>query len=216
MLPPGLALDNYGDFGFLAIALVETRRLRPAFLPASFGQDFFLCGYRLFTRLGVANSSLRGLYILRSDTDRQLMSSLGNAFTHYRYHVCRAQVEGAGNVIRWQISTPGREADLDVTMIAAGERVSLPESSPFPDWKIARRFAGPLPYTFDYERETGSIVSVKGTRGHWDPQPASVEVRSAGFLAHQRFENAPPLLANAFYVEDVAYHWERGRQVRLR
>ena len=50
MLAPGLALDTYGDFGFLAIALVETRDLRPAFLPAGFGLNFFLAGYRIFTR----------------------------------------------------------------------------------------------------------------------------------------------------------------------
>ena len=33
LLPPGLQLDTYGDYGFLAIALVETQKLRPAFLP---------------------------------------------------------------------------------------------------------------------------------------------------------------------------------------
>ncbi len=33
LLYPGLTLDTYGDYGFLAVAMVETRRLRPAFLP---------------------------------------------------------------------------------------------------------------------------------------------------------------------------------------
>ena len=29
LLPPGLALDTYGEYGFLAIAMVQTERLHP-------------------------------------------------------------------------------------------------------------------------------------------------------------------------------------------
>src|SRR6266480_1675453 len=50
LLPPGLFLDTYRGFGFLAIAVVQTEALRPVFLPALFGQDFFLSGYRIFAR----------------------------------------------------------------------------------------------------------------------------------------------------------------------
>jgi hypothetical protein len=31
LLPPGLVLDTYGEYGFLAIAMVQTERLRPSF-----------------------------------------------------------------------------------------------------------------------------------------------------------------------------------------
>lgn len=74
LLPPGLELDFYEDFGFVAIALVQTENLRPAFLPAAFGQNFFLSGYRIFTRYTTrAGRHLRGLRILRSDTNRRLI-----------------------------------------------------------------------------------------------------------------------------------------------
>ena len=33
LLPPGLQVDAYGDYGFVAIAMVQTRRLRPAQRP---------------------------------------------------------------------------------------------------------------------------------------------------------------------------------------
>ena len=73
LLPEGLALDTWQGRGFLAIALVQTEGLRPGFLPASMGRDFFLSGYRIFTRLknGPAGGAgaKRGLRILRSDTD---------------------------------------------------------------------------------------------------------------------------------------------------
>lgn len=47
-LAPTLELDTYRGIGFLAIAMVETRNLRPSFLPASCGMDFFLAGYMDF------------------------------------------------------------------------------------------------------------------------------------------------------------------------
>ena len=77
LLPSGLAVDTYGDYGFIAIAMVRTKPLHPAFLPSALGVDFFLTGYRLFTRFA-RKPSLRGLRILRSDTDRLLMTVGGN------------------------------------------------------------------------------------------------------------------------------------------
>lgn len=54
LLPRGLTLDTFGDFGFVAIAMVQTEKLRPTFLPEFLGQNFFLCGYRilLVSKLG--------------------------------------------------------------------------------------------------------------------------------------------------------------------
>ncbi len=48
--PPGLRIDEWNGLGFLAVAFVQTRRLRPTFLPSFLGQDFFLSGYRVFAR----------------------------------------------------------------------------------------------------------------------------------------------------------------------
>lgn len=50
LLPPGLVLDTYENYGFLAIAMVQTRNMRPRFAPSLTGRDFFLTGYRMFTR----------------------------------------------------------------------------------------------------------------------------------------------------------------------
>ena len=51
LLAPGLELDRVGDLGILAVALVQTRDLRPAGWPRALGLDFFLSGYRVFARL---------------------------------------------------------------------------------------------------------------------------------------------------------------------
>jgi hypothetical protein len=70
LLPKGLVLDLFRGHAFLAIALVQTENLRPSFLPAIMGQDFFLSGYRIFTRLDSAAQSKRGLRILRRQRHR--------------------------------------------------------------------------------------------------------------------------------------------------
>jgi hypothetical protein len=88
----------------------------------------------------------------------------------------------------------------------------LPAGSPFRTITDARRFAGPLPYTFDYER-SGRIVAVRATRASWDPQPVSVQVHELAFFTAPPFGAAKPRLANAFYVAGVDYRWERGERL---
>src|SRR3712207_2113829 len=92
LLPPGLVLDTHGEHAFAAVALVQTERLRPAGAPAWLGRDFFLAGYRIFVRLRGAES-LRGLYILRSETDRRTMALFGNLLTHYNYALADVGVQ---------------------------------------------------------------------------------------------------------------------------
>src|SRR5947207_1635079 len=115
LLPPGLALDVHGDFGFVAIAMVQTEALRPSFCPPFLGQDFFLNGYRIFARYQTrAGRTLRGLRILRSDTDRKLMAFFGNLLTHYNYRVAQVRWEERDSQFEIVIQTPNAEADLHV------------------------------------------------------------------------------------------------------
>ena len=100
--------------------------------------------------------------------------------------------------------------DLEVVADLKSRPAPLPTGSPFRTLDDARRFAGPLPYTFDYERQTHSIVMIRATRAQWEPQPIAVEVRKATFLQRRPFSEAGPILANAFHVENVPYRWERG------
>lgn len=213
LLPPGLKLDTYGDFGFLAIALVETRALRPAFLPESFGMNFLLAGYRIFTRYQTSSGrTLRGLRILRSDTDRRSMEVFGNLLTHYGYERSRCEVARSETTYAVKVSSPAGTADLNVEADLSEEAASPPPGSPFPDLREARKFAGPLPFTFDYERQTHSIIRVEGVRQEWKPRPVTVAVHRNTFLEQERFRGT--VLANAFYLENVPYAWKpRIREV---
>jgi len=216
LLPAGLTLDTYADVGSLAIAFVETRNLRPAFLPAAFGMNFFLSGYRIFTRYRTsAGRTLRGLRILRSDTNRRSMQVFGNLLTHYHYERSQICVQSTDRKYEVQVTTPNGGADLHVEADLSAQSVALPAGSPFADLSEARKFAGPLPFTFDYEHQTRSIIRVEGVRRQWNPRPVPVIVHQNTFLEREPFRGAGAVLANAFYLEDVPYAWRPGIRERL-
>jgi len=216
LLPPGLTLDQHKGFGFLAIAMVQTKALRPAFLPAWFGRDFFLAGYRLFARYRTrAGRTLRGLRILRSDTDNLLMAFFGNCLTHYNYRVAAVSLKEDCQSLQIGIRTVAAKSDLDVVADLTSCPAPLPVGSPFTDLREARRFAGPLPFTFDYETETHSIVIIEGERKHWKPRSIRVEVLKNTFFDQAPFNQAAPVLANAFHVGNINYRWKRGKREAL-
>ncbi len=205
-LPAPLVPDSFDDeWGFIAVALVQTRQLRPKGFPAWLGQDFFLLGYRAFVRYPTpAGKRLRGLYILRSETDKKRMSLLGNLFTHYRYHtvdIGQRLLPGGGRRIE------SRRGNFHVELAAPAGAVALPLQSPFASWAEARRFAGPLPFTFSVD--AAKVLIVEGVREHWQPQPVAVASYRVGFFEQLGFSQLR--LANAFAVRDIPYSWKKGR-----
>lgn len=210
LVPPELTLDTHEGSAFLAIALVQTEGLRPRGFPRALGRDFFLSGYRVFTRFERPRKQpLRGLRILRSDTDKRMMVGLGNVFTHYGYRLARVQNQRAGARLTIEVETPSREADLSVEADLT-EGVGLPEGSPFDSLEDARRFAGPLPYTFDIDAPTGNVLVVRGLRKAWDPRPVKIVRHASSFLERPELARHAPRLANAFFVENVPYAWKPG------
>jgi hypothetical protein len=216
LLPPGLTVDSYEGDGFLAIALVQTEALRPAGFPAWMGRDFFLSGYRIFSRYRRNDGkTLRGLRILRSYTDKRSMVWSGNLFTRYQYRRCAVSSRRDAQSLEYAITTLDGDADVAVRAHIGQAAVAPPAGSPFPDLKVARRFAGPLPFTFGYEPATRTMVIVQGVREHWEPMPVRVEGLRCAFLERPPFAAAPVRLANAFFIENIPYRWRRGEVERL-
>lgn len=218
-LPPGLEVDVFGEtgeIGFIAIALVQTRALRPAGMPRAFSQDFFLSGYRIFARFRTPSGrGLRGLRILRSDTDKRRMAVSGNLLTHYNYCVARVEFRAGPKRLSVGIQTPNAVADLEVVADLRDEASRLPPGSCFATEREARRFAGPLPYTFDYEPQTHSIIAIRGRRREWNPRLVTADVRRITFFSQPPFAAAQPRLVSAFHLADVPYRWDRGIRYAL-
>ncbi len=207
LIPECLTLDLLDDrWAFIAVAMVQTRGLRPAGFPRVFGSDFFLIGYRVFVRyIDSSGKPMRGLYILRSQTNKARMQFLGNIFTHYNYSTTDIEQDEEGGTI----SFTSEHSDFRARFIETDENASLPAGSPFASWKEARKYAGPLPFTFTYEPATSKVVIIEGVRKDWKPMPVSVTDDHFSFLTKLNFTRHR--LANAFTIRNVPYLWKRGR-----
>lgn len=206
-VPPGLALDSNQGLGFLALALVEARALRPAFLPRWAGVDFVLAGYRIFVRQ--RGCSRRGLRILESGANSWRMVVLGNLLTRYNYRKIEASFCQAGHRLGVEVRSADGRADLLVDADLRDPE-ALPPGSPFQDARQARRFAGPMPNTFSHEPESGNLLRIRGRRSQWRPRLVRVRVNQASFLERSPFNQSRPVLASAFHVRGIDYRWEKA------
>ena len=207
LIPECLQLDIFKDkYAFLAVAMVQTINLRPKGFPEFSGNDFFLIGFRVFVRYtNIAGKNLRGLYILKSETDKKKMELFGNIFTHYNYSTTDIEQSEKNNIKK--ISSFG--SDFKVKIDTSENEAALPLNSPFDDWKEARRFAGPLPFTFTYNSEAKEVLIIEGVRSDWKPMPVRVIDHHFSFLDSLHLKD--PVLANAFMVKNIPYYWKKGK-----
>ncbi len=208
LIPTCLELDTFNDqWAFIAVAMVQTKDLRPKGFPGFFGNDFFLIGYRVFVRyVNNAGKRLRGLYILKSETDKRKMEFLGNIFTHYQYTTTDINLTKQNGTI--EISSANSNFNV-VIENSARENIAFPAGSPFLNWKEARRFAGPLPFTFTYNFKTKQVLIIEGVRDNWIPKPVHVIHYNFSFLNEMNLQNIS--LANAFVIENISYSWKKGK-----
>jgi uncharacterized protein YqjF (DUF2071 family) len=208
LIPECLELDTFdGKWGFIAVAMVQTKSLRPKGFPRTLGNDFFLIGYRIFVRFAnKAGKNLRGLYILKSETDKKKIEFLGNKFTQYNYTTTDIHQKRQGETV--EISS--NKSDFNIRFNNSGEEnISLPVNSPFTDWKEARRFAGPLPFTFTYNPATKKVLIIEGVRENWKPAPVKIIDYRFAFIDRMKLDNIR--LANAFIIRNIPYYWKKGK-----
>ncbi|MEO0330428.1 MAG: DUF2071 domain-containing protein [Bacteroidota bacterium] len=208
LIPTSFSLDTHqNQWAFLAIALVETQHLRPKGFPQFLGHSFFLIGYRIFVRyINQRGKRLRGLYILKSETNRKIMEWLGNTFTHYGY----STTDIVQNDRETSVEITSSQSDFRVSVGWSTEDMVLPKDSPFNDWKEARKFAGPLPFTFTFFPNTREVLIIEGVREYWRPLP--VEVHDYHFSFLNTPELSSGVLASAFMVSNIPYYWKKGKR----
>lgn len=207
LIPECLELDTFQDkWAFIAVAMVQTRNLRPKGFPKFMGNDFFLIGYRIFVRYtNTAGKRLRGLYILKSETDKKKMEFLGNVFTHYNYTTTdiSEKISDRLKTIR------SRNSNFEIIIEQSEDEVNIPDGSPFTDWKDARKFAGPLPHTFTFNKENGTVLIIEGVRQNWKPEPIKIKSYSIDYINSLKLKNV--VLANAFEITNIPYYWKKGK-----
>jgi hypothetical protein len=133
------------------------------------------------------------------------MAFLGNVFTHYNYSTTDIDFSNSRSIITVQSD----KSDLDIKVNLENEDAVLPPSSPFHNWKEARRFAGPLPFTFTYNTATKKVLIIEGVRENWIPRPVEVMHSNVGFI--KQFGLKEIVLANAFLLQNIPYYWKKGK-----
>jgi uncharacterized protein YqjF (DUF2071 family) len=208
LIPECLEPDSFKDkWAFVAVAMVQTRNLRPKGFPEILGNDFFLAGYRVFVKYTTSQGKrLRGLYILKSQTDKKKMEFMGNIFTHYNYSTTDINYRTGNNITEITSHQSGLKIIADTT---GGTTIPLPTDSPFSDWKEARRFAGPLPFTFTFNREKSQVLIIEGVRENWNPEPVKIKEYQIDLL--KKLIPGKPVLANAFIIRKIPYYWKKGK-----
>jgi hypothetical protein len=208
LIPECLEPDTFEDkWAFIAVAMVQTKDLRPKNFPKFMGNDFFLIGYRVFVRFtNERGKHLRGLYILKSETDKKKMEFFGNIFTHHNYTTTDIYQKKENGLLEISSNKSGFHVKVEDS---ENENISLPEGSPFVDWKEARRFAGPLPFTFTYNPADKKVLIIEGVRENWKPTPVKVIDYHFSFIENFNFSSAQ--LANAFIIHNIPYWWKKGK-----
>lgn len=208
LIPPCLQLDTLNDeWAFIAVAMVQTKDLRPKGFPRILGNDFFLIGYRVFVRyVNTKGKNLRGLYILKSETNKKKMEFFGNIFTHYNYTTTDINNNSLNGITTISSDKSGFNIKIEDRK---NENIQLPTGSPFTDWKDARRFAGPLPFTFTYNAANNNILIIEGVREDWKPMPINVIDCNFSFIDNYKLTDVK--LANAFIIRNIPYYWKKGK-----
>jgi len=208
LIPECLELDTFQDkWAFIAVAMVQTKALRPKGFPKLLGNDFFLIGYRVFVRFkNGAEKILRGLYILKSETNKRKMEFFGNMFTHYHYTTTDIHRNQRNETT--EISSKKSDFKIEIEN-STDENISLPVNSPFASWKEARKFAGPLPFTFTYNSANKEVLIIEGVRQNWKPMPVKIVDYNFSFINDLKLQDVR--LANAFIIQNIPYYWKKGK-----
>lgn len=133
------------------------------------------------------------------------MEFLGNIFTHYNYSTTDISELNKNNFKVIKSIKSKFTLKIDTTE----KEINLPENSPFENWKEARRFAGPLPFTFTYNEEKREVLIIEGVRQNWKPKPIEIINYDFSFINKFNFQNS--VLANAFVIENIPYYWKKGK-----
>lgn len=213
-LPTHLEPDVHAGRAYVSIVVALMKDMRPAFVPAPLGITYSQVVYRAVVKCGAE----RGVTFLRSDADNSLMVAAGNALTFFRFNRAKISWNVSTDSARFSLGPAGpaqaARIDADYDLLTATDR--LPESSRFADLRTAQAFLTELYSAFGSKRADGRVEVVRIARTDWGSQViedrrANYEAMSSGAL----FSGSEACLDSIFYVEDLAYRWNRLTLERL-
>ena len=207
LIPSPLELDLHNGKALFAVAIVKTKKFRPAFLPSWLGMDFNLVGYRFLTTWQkTEDKKLRGLKIIMSQTNQKFMKFAGDKITQYNFNYNPIKITTKNEFVFIE----GNGIDIKLKMHDDTTNIELPNNSIFENWQCARKFAGPLLYTFDVNELKKQLTITEGTRNNWTPKPVEVLSFDIDFLKQAPIASLNLTLGAAFMVKDIPYNWKKA------
>jgi hypothetical protein len=192
-LPPGLAPRLVNGRAVVSTVHVRLAGMHPIFMPPPFRFGYRHIALRLLVDDGPLNGdgTARGIFFVRSFTDRPLLARAGSLLTHYRLSPARIRVEDGEVAVRQE----GRH-------IAWTRRASDEPGSPglFGSWEEARSVLCSLDRAYAVDPR-GRTWRTRILRPDWPIEPLGLAGFSTDFFATARFECA-------FQVrETIPYRW---------
>jgi hypothetical protein len=171
--------------------------------------NYWHVAYRLHARVRLEPGEvIEGLYFVRSDSDRLLVSTAGNWLTDFRFHIAGVDVVQNGKDIEGTI----RSRDAAARFRLREERPqSLVSGSPFASVQEAADFLKYKPFALSpAEGENVKVVRVKRNEAEWKSSMVTVEEGDWQFFAG--CEVTPEV---CYAVEPIDYEWRRAETRRI-
>lgn len=132
------------------------------------------------------------------------MKWAGNLFTKYNYSFTDIVMKSEGG----ELKVLSNKTGIDIHISHHDTNTLLPEGTCFSNWQEARRFAGPLPFTFTWNERQNKMLIIEGVRNNWKPE--AVSVIKAQVRLTPALDNMDGILASAFLVSNIPYYWKKG------
>jgi hypothetical protein len=207
LLPYPLIHEEHGGKALMAAAFVKSKKFRPAFLPAFMGTSFNLVGYRHMASYQRSDGKkIRGLKIIQSGTNRKFMQLGGNELTQYKFNYNPIVIENNNG----NISMQGDGVKIIAKENLSDTEIPLPANSIFESWTHARKYGGPLLYTFEVEPASKTVIITEGSRKHWQPRPVEIIEADIDFFKQSPYAEMNPVLSAAYLVKNIPYSWKKA------
>ena len=221
LLPPPLEPERHKGSAWMQVLISSLRDLRPQGAPALFGVNFYQISYRAAVRYrGADGAWRRGGYFTRSDTNNEVMRTIGNRLAEFRFHDFGAATmsllrQGDGLIVGVD-PEPARPGGKFVAVVPTTPLRGPPDGSV---WNSLDDLHEPLVECYDalgIDVDKGHVYVLTVDRDPWNAafvQPSNVycEYVDAGPLA-----GASARLDSVLHIRQCEYRWRPLRRERFR
>jgi len=199
LVPERLELLERNGFAFWNVVACEVTQMRPKGMPGGIGMRFRQIAYRLYVRYKPNGTPIEGLYFLRSDCDKHLMSASGRLLTNFQFHQSPIDLKDDSLTVSGEMPA---HAEIDRSELA-----SLPEGSAFDSLYQAKAVLKYKPFGISPTSNCKmNVVRIQRDERAWVSRLVAVKRQHWSF-----FDGKPVEPEICYEVEPVEYQWNRGR-----